>query len=206
MNAIYLKDCTIVYDNDIRSKLSEYLSYREGQNVNSTYNQRKIFRDTILHSLNHGSPILLSTKVTPYDANHVFIIDAYQIVTTERVIRYVFDANHVVTDDEYYSLPAWMFEWPSMGQFPDFDPEKDGSAEIEDRQELNYSEYIKMNFGLPRDNDYHVDTSQRFLIYYRTTYYGDGGFTFSEDYPLPLWSFQNHTYYHINFWFHHFSR
>lgn len=206
MNASFIDTITIVYENNVKSELNKYLSYREGQDVNGSYNKRKIFRDTVFHSLNQGSPILLSTNVVDRDDGHIYLIDAYQIETTERIIRYVFDADHVVTDDEYYSLPSWMFDWPSMGQFPDFDPGKEGSAVIEDRQELNYSEYIKMNWGLSHGSGTGGNNNPRYLLYYRTTYYYDGGSSYSEDYPLHSWPFQGDTYYNINFWLHHFTR
>lgn len=54
---------------------------------------------------------------------HTFIVDAYERVQYQARVRYIFDSNHPVTQEEYERLPNWMFMEPGPGS--NYDPDKE---------------------------------------------------------------------------------
>lgn len=106
---------------------------------------------TVMSNISSNKPVLVAAKSTT-NKKHAFIIDGYKIIAYQVVIYYVFDPYHYVTDEEFYSLPSWVFEWPSMGQFPDYDPDKE-PAVMPIATDLATSVYWKINWGNNGDGD-----------------------------------------------------
>jgi len=184
--------------------LNEYFNYRNGFNVGEGSNsviQRNRFCDTIIASVFSGSPVLVATKEHYGYTPHSFLIDKCQIYETQYVIRYVFDPYHVVTDDEFFNYPDWMFEWP--GPAYGYDPLYD-TAEMEQYVTLTNDLRVQMNWGLAKgqnninyNNIYYLLRSRSYSIY------GDG--LINESFFLT-WTLGNVTFGDINHWAHHFSR
>ena len=113
----------------------------------------------------------------------------------------MFDPYHVVTDDEFFNYPDWMFEWP--GPAYGYDPLYD-TAEMEQYVTLTNDLRVQMNWGLAKgqnninyNNIYYLLRSRSYSIY------GDG--LINESFFLT-WTLGNVTFGDINHWAHHFSR
>lgn len=205
MDAEYGLTETTTEWNDHERVLNNYLNYRNGFNVgdNNTI-QKNQFCDTLISSIFSGSPVLIASKDHYGYKPHSFIIDKCTINETQYVISYVFDPNHYVTDDEYYSLPSWMFEWPSMGEFPDYDPEKN-TAEKEIYSVLSNNVIVQMNWGFKKDSNNTNFNNINYLLRNRSFSYYDGIPSMSE-YIFLSWVFNGNTIGDVYHWAHHFSR
>lgn len=57
----------------------------------------------VLGNLRQGKPVIVAGN------GHAYVIDRYSIVTNQAVGRYYWDADHNVTEEEYFKYPQWMF-------------------------------------------------------------------------------------------------
>ena len=144
MNTIYrsIPPGSSTYVSEAQSLMSNYLIF----DSDTTYHS-----SVILASLMNNMPVYVSADAQN-GTRHSFIIDGYKKIRYQVVIRYQFDPYHYVTEEEYYSLPSWMFEWPSMGEFPDYDPDKDPAIKPV-ATTLFENTYLLMNWGKDGNGD-----------------------------------------------------
>ena len=135
MNANYHFTQTSTTVTTLSNCLDNYLYFNE----QSSYNC-----DTVINNLKDRIPVLVCALAS--EGGHAFIIDSYTDILYSYAERWIFDPYHQVTEEEYYSLPSWMFEWPSMGEFPSYDPEKEPAIKS-NKVTLIDDTYILMNWG-----------------------------------------------------------
>lgn len=194
MDADYGLSSTDTQWGDHTRVLNNYFYYRNGFSVHENNNEEKNqFCDTVASSILAGSPVLCASNIN----DHSFLIDKCSVNETQYVVRYVFDPYHVVTEEEYYNNPSWMFDWP--GPTYGYDPDKD-TAEFEIISPLINNLSIQMNWGFgPNYN------SINYLLRSRTYSYYDGSPTIS-DFIVLSWVVNNETFGGIYHWAHHFIR
>lgn len=99
---------------DVKSFLHNHLQFSE----------RTSYDYYIAHSyVLSNIPVLMDACSTNLDSAHYFIIDACKEIKYQARVRYIFDYDHPVTQEEYERLPNWMFMEPGPGS--DYDPDKE---------------------------------------------------------------------------------
>ena len=125
--------------------------------------------NTVISNLEQGTPVWISAQRNSDPSSHAFVIDGYERIIYRYSVSYEFDPYHVVTDDEYYSLPSWMFEWPSPGEFPDYDPDKEPAVK-RISADLIDNTYFMMRWGY---SDYNRIDNVRYNARTRIYYYNE---------------------------------
>lgn len=191
MGAIYGLLQTGVDSVGLKSVLDEYLSYNSGQNLsnNSNYSIKNQFFNTVISSLNSGSPILIGGHGG--NDNHFFLIDYYRIHKEEVVITYSFNQDYEYTLEEYEQGESWMFQWPaSTGDHGEFE-------DIERRDLISEDTYFKMNWG---------NQNEGTVTNYNNISYLVKSVTPSGSSIYLSWAFGGTNYNTIRNWYHHFLR
>lgn len=164
MNAAYHFDGTRIGIPEASLFMSDYLQFNTSQSYN--YNTA---HSNVLNNI----PVLMSVFYTPNDG-HAFIIDACKEIKYQAIVRYVFDPYHSVSEEEFFSHPSWMFEWPGAGS--GYDPEKEDTW-LTRPIDIIDNTYFLMNWGwdgLYDDATYIARSKQYFynedfsVLYYST--------------------------------------
>jgi len=125
--------------------------------------------NSVINNLEQGNPVWISAQRNNDTTSHAFVIDAYERIVYRYCITFEFDPYHIVTDEEYYSLPSWMFEWPSPGEFPDYDPDKEPAIKRLSA-DLTDNTYFMMRWGF---TDYNRIDNVRYNARTRIYYYNE---------------------------------
>lgn len=127
---------------EAQSLMSNYLNF----DSDTTYHS-----SVVMSNLMNNMPVYISAN-SNNGQRHSFIIDGYKIIRYQVVIRYQFDPHHLVTEDDYYNFPSWMFEWPNMIEFPGYDPDKDPAIKPI-ATTLFENTFLLMNWGYNGNGD-----------------------------------------------------
>lgn len=200
MHAIYQPTQTGTEWINDTTMLRNYLNFEDGfaVNNNSSSSLKGYFCNLVTYSIDNGSPIYAESFIG--DTGHVFLIDYYTRSTYQYIIRYEFDPNHVITDDEFYSYPSWRFDWPN-----NYDPDKD-IAQFDECINMNDNIQIKMNWGwgvaitVPDPNNPGINhtiypNSASFSIYSRTHFLGENGTSYDYDNINLYWTISSNKNY-----------
>ena len=160
------------------------------------------FCNTVLSSLDEGSPVLIAAE-TFYGKSHAFIIDYYEVYAYQEVIRYQFDPDHSITEEELLFNPQWMFEWPVNYSHDTPEPEIEMASDISNSVYIRFKWGYDPNsyYGANRDNVNHLlrhrSYYEHMMIY---EYYAPFSFN------VEMESGAIYTYNKLLYWFHHFNR
>lgn len=135
MDATYKLTGTPISISSAASFMDDYLQF----SIMNSYNYNTAYSNVLSHI-----PVMMDCRNATSDTVHAFIIDACKEVKYQAVVRYVFDPDHYVTEEEYYSLPSWMFDWPSAGS--GYDPHKEDTW-LTVPIDLMDNTYFLMNWG-----------------------------------------------------------
>lgn len=172
--------------------LDTYFNYRNGFNVgDNNLNQQNLFCDTVISSIFSGSPVYFVSKDHQGQyLGHAFLIDQCTLGEYQCVIRYEFDLDYIITEEDLYTHPYWQFVEPANGIY-----------EMEDIITLQSAVSVKMNWGLNGS-----ENNTNYLL--RANYYniGENGSYLSYQQIVLFWTFPEGTITDVYHWAHHFSR
>ncbi|MBE6244944.1 MAG: hypothetical protein E7108_05445 [Bacteroidales bacterium] len=206
MGVEYHLDRTGADWSNLTTTLNDYLNFSNGYSVNnnSSTTLKTNFCNTILSSINEGSPLIVESSNLFNDTLHVFIIDYYEQRLYQYCILYQFDPYHIITDDDYYNYPSWRFDWPNG-----FDPDKD-VAEFDEIINMTDVTYIGMNWGWKRISRNHIinENPNDLLFSLRSTTHllGENGTYYDSDNVNLLWAVSDgHSYSGVTHFVHHLN-
>lgn len=142
--------------------------------------------DIIISDLKCHSPVYISSYIyndstgKEEDGGHSYIIDGGRIIDDRLVVNYVWDDEHVITEEEFNRCEQWMFD---QGVYGDKEKQVNLSG--------NTQTYILMNWG------YGAKYNNTF---YLAKTYSIGGEDFAGSYPSvttvyePHWEIKNMGY------------
>lgn len=137
---------------------------------------------TLMTSLRQNSPAIIGGESITNN-HHFFIIDGYKEVSDVLSIKYEWDENHIITDDEYLRYPQIMFE-----------PDPKGDTEKYVELNASTSTYITMNWGGTSPN------SNWYIAHEYSSGYEGEDFAGSFNYPHidyiypPYWNINSNIY------------
>ena len=147
--------------------------------------------NTLINYLQMRQPIIISGSSS--SGSHRFIIDGYKEEISTLSIRYEWDENHIITEEELNRLPQSVFEQGASGET--------------ERIEVITSDkntYITMNWGWTTGN------SNWYLAHEYSSGYAGSDFAGDFNYPQkdyaypPYWTVSGHTYNSVAYMFYNF--
>lgn len=147
--------------------------------------------NTLISYLQKRQPIIISGSSS--SGGHRFIIDGYKEIISTLSIRYEWDENHIITEEELNRLPQSLFE-------------QGASGETERIEEITSDKntYITMNWGWRTDN------SNWYLAHEYSSGYAGSDFAGDFNHPQrdyvhpPYWTISGDTYNRVAFMFYNF--
>ncbi|MDD6833145.1 MAG: C10 family peptidase [bacterium] len=199
--AMFLRDVGIrlhtTYSANGSSAPTDYM-YVLRQDYLLDYNSKASYDyQTLITYLKSRQPVItvaLSPSATSGHAVHMFIIDGYKEEVGTFVIRYEWDENHIITDEEWMSAPQGAFE-----------PDPKGDTERFEELEIEKDTYITMNWGW--DSSYN---STWYLAHEYAPGYQSSDFAGSFNVPskdivhAPYWTTVTGTYNSVSNMFYNF--
>ena len=163
MNANYKLTGTHISISSAASFMDDYLQF----SIIDSYDYNTAYSNVLSHI-----PVMMDCRNATSDTVHAFIIDACKEIKYQARVRYIFDPYHYVTEEEYYSHPSWMFEWPGAGS--GYDPDKEDTW-ITIPIDIVDNTYFLMNWGwsgsfdnatyLVRSKHYYYNEDFSYLYY-----------------------------------------
>lgn len=130
----------------------------------------------LISSLRKREPVIIVATSSKGDC-HMFIVDGYKEEIGSFLIRYEWDQNHYITEEEFNRYPQEMFK-----------PDPHGDTEKIEEIPIDINTYITMNWGWQTSN------STWYLAHEHTNSYQSSDFAGSFDTPSrdrtydPYWS------------------
>lgn len=181
MGTDYQLDSSETSESAARNLLHNYLLFDRS----TSYNYQTIFSN-----VSSNIPVCIFARDTAcIDDGHAFIVDAYKTIKYQVVVRYVFDPEHEVTDDEFFNYPDWMFEWP--GPAFNYDPIT-GNAEQSVAIDIVDNTYFLMNWGYDGDCDDVTYLARAKQYYYNEDF--SSLYYVTEGYSSMSWETDNYNY------------
>lgn len=159
------------------------------------YSEKKEYNyNLMIQYLRNRQPVIIAAKNSNGETGHFFIVDGYKEVCESMVIRYEWDENHIITDEEFIRYPQDIFE-------PD--PKGDTERFVEELSDINT--YITMNWGWQTPNTTWYIAHEYSAPYEVSDFAGsftrpERNYTYS-----PYWTSAGGTYNSVAYMFYNFQ-
>lgn len=198
MHVKYDSSATVLYTSQLpflENLIGGYLDFRCGDQVTniSNYSLKQSFCDTLLNSLESGSPAMVIGSVNG-GYGHAFIIDYYENFVAGVLVHYQFDPQYNYSEEELMNLPAWRFVPPTEGHEEDWF--------TEEYLELWDATYIKINWGYAHYGEGTHYNNRTYLLKSVNVYPGS---PLTTNYYISWLGYPQSPYDTVVRWYHHFN-